>query len=186
MIFTLFLDFFKIGLFTFGGGYAMIPLVTETALSYGMSSADVMNFLAVAESTPGPIAINMATFIGSSQFGVLGAIVATLAVVLPSFIIILLIASLLKNVLKLAGVKSVLTGIRPTIVALILGTAVTMFLSVVAKIETVNSVPSFDYSALIIFALVATVYLTYKKLRKKTISPIILIVFSGILGILLY
>lgn len=186
MIFTLFLDFFKIGLFTFGGGYAMIPLVTETALSYGMTNAEVMNFIAVAESTPGPIAINMATFIGSSQFGLLGAIVATLAVVLPSFIIILLIASLLKNVLKLAGVKSVLTGIRPTIVALILGTAVTMFLSVVVGIETVKSGLSFDYRALIIFALVTIVYLTYKKLRKKVISPIILIVFSGILGILLY
>ncbi len=183
---TLFLDFFKIGLFTFGGGYAMIPLVTETALSYGMTQNTVMNFIAVAESTPGPIAINMATFIGSTQFGVLGAIIATLGVVLPSFIIILLIASILKNVLHYAGVKCALESIRPTIVALILGTSITMFLSVILGIESIGSTFSFDYKAVIIFLLVATVSVLYKKFLKKNISPIILILFSGILGALLY
>ncbi|MBQ2714306.1 MAG: chromate transporter [Clostridia bacterium] len=183
---VLFFEFFKIGLFTFGGGYAMIPLVTETALSYGMTQGEVMNFIAVAESTPGPIAINMATFIGTSQFGIVGAIVATLGVVLPSFIIILLIAALLKNVLKYQSVQATLSSIRPTIVSLILSTALTMFLSVVFGISTVYSPFSFDWRAIVIFLLIVGVAITYKKLRKKAVSPILLILFSAILGMLFY
>lgn len=185
-LFMLFLDFFKIGLFTFGGGYAMIPLVTETALSYGMTQSEVMNFIAVAESTPGPIAINMATFIGSAEYGILGSLVATLGVVLPSFIIILLIAALLRNILKYEGVQRTLSSIRPTIVGLILSTALTMFLTVILGVSTVSSGVNFDYKALIIFALVVAVFFTYKKVFKKTPSPIILIVFSGVLGAFLY
>ena len=87
----LFLTFLKIGAFTFGGGYAMIPLIRESVLGYGwLSEEQILNFIAIAESTPGPIAVNMATFVGASQAGILGALVATLGVVLPSFIIILL------------------------------------------------------------------------------------------------
>ena len=89
----LFIEFFLIGLFTFGGGYAMIPLVRETVLENGwLTEAQFYDFIGVCESTPGPIAVNMATFIGSDQAGVLGSICATLGVVLPSFIIILIIA----------------------------------------------------------------------------------------------
>ena len=89
----LFYEFFKIGLFTFGGGYAMIPLVRDTAINSGWLLADEFSSLiAVCESTPGPVAINMATYIGSLQGGILGSACATLGVVLPSFIIILLIA----------------------------------------------------------------------------------------------
>jgi len=185
-MFLLFLDFFKIGLFTFGGGYAMIPLVTETALSYGLTQGEVINFIAVAESTPGPIAINMATFIGSSQFGILGAFLATLGVVLPSFIIILLIAAILRNVLKYNSVKATLSAIRPTIVGLILSTALIMFLSVVLGISTVNAGFNFDYKALIIFAVLVLIFFGYKKVFKKTPSPIILIVISGVIGAFLY
>ena len=93
----LFLTFFKIGAVTFGGGYAMIPLVQEAVVPNWISEEMFMNFIAVAESTPGPIAINMATFIGSTQAGPIGAILATLGVVLPSFIIILLIVAIMKN-----------------------------------------------------------------------------------------
>jgi chromate transporter len=97
----LFLEFFKIGLFTFGGGYAMIPLVKETVLSHGwLTESQFVNFLGVCESTPGPIAINMATYVGSVQGGILGSLVATIGVVLPSFIIILVIAAILKNFIK--------------------------------------------------------------------------------------
>ena len=88
----LFLTFFKLGIMTFGGGYAMIPLLTDEVLSQGwLTSDEILNFIAVSESTPGPIAINMATFIGASQYGFIGALLATLGVVLPSFIIILII-----------------------------------------------------------------------------------------------
>ena len=80
----LFLSFFKIGLFTFGGGYAMIPLVEEVALGFGLAPEQILNFIAVAESTPGPIAVNMATFVGASQAGILGSLVATLGLSLAA------------------------------------------------------------------------------------------------------
>ena len=80
MLFSLFVSFFKIGLFTFGGGYAMIPLITDEALAYGLSSEQILNFIAVAESTPGPIAINMATFVGSFKAGFLGSMFALMYV----------------------------------------------------------------------------------------------------------
>ena len=127
----LFLTFFEIGLFTFGGGYAMISLVREKALVHGwLTEAELLNMIAVSESTPGPIAVNMATFLGSTQAGVLGSICATLGVVLPSFLIILLISAFIRNFLKYKGVQVFLGGIRPCVVALILGTSVLMFLSI--------------------------------------------------------
>ena len=97
----LFLTFLKIGAVTFGGGYAMIPLIKDECLSSGwLTENELLNFIAVAESTPGPIAVNMATFVGSSQAGFWGSFVATLGVVFPSFVIILLVASVIKNLLK--------------------------------------------------------------------------------------
>ena len=94
----LFLEFLKIGAFSFGGGYGMISLIRDTVISNGwLTENQLMNFIAVSESTPGPLAINMATFIGSSQGGILGALSATFGVVLPSFVIILIISLILKN-----------------------------------------------------------------------------------------
>ena len=181
----LFLTFLKIGSVTFGGGYAMIPLITDECARW-LSSEEIINFIAVAESTPGPIAINMATFIGASQGGILGAILATLGVVLPSFIIILLIASLIQGVLKFAGVKAFLSGLRPVVVGLILATGLIMTMSVITSITAVTDTFAFDWRALVIFLVVASVHIIYKKLKKKTISPILLIILSAILGIILY
>ena len=99
----LFLNFLMIGALSFGGGYGMVSLVRETVLSNGwLTENEFLNFIAVSESTPGPLAVNMATFIGSTQGGILGSFVATLGVVLPSFLIILLIAFALKNLKKYA------------------------------------------------------------------------------------
>jgi len=134
----LFLIFLKIGFVSFGGGYGMISLIREDCLNYGWLTEDeLLNFIAVAESTPGPIAVNMATFVGSSQGGILGAFLATLGVVLPSFIIILMIVMFLEHILKYAGVKAVLHGIRPAIVGLILATAVIMFSSLIFHMDTI-------------------------------------------------
>ena len=127
---TLFLTFLQIGALSFGGGYGMISLIREVVISNNwLTEEQFLSFIAVAESTPGPLAVNMATFIGSSQAGFLGALVATLGVVLPSFVIILIIAALINNLLKYAGVKSVLNGIQPTIIGLIIATAITMFIT---------------------------------------------------------
>ena len=183
----LFLNFIKIGLVSFRGGYGMIPLIQETVVTKGwLSQEQILNFIAVSESTPGPIAINMATFIGSSQGGILGSFIATLGIVLPSFVIILIIASLAKNLMKFAGVKATLNGIRPTIVGMIFATFVTMFISTVFGIKTIESVFSFDWKGLVIFTVVVIIAVAYKLIRKKSLSPIILIIFSGGLGMLMY
>ena len=123
----LFLNFLMIGALSFGGGYGMVSLVREKVLSNGwLTENEFLNFIAVSESTPGPLAVNMATFIGSTQGGILGSFVATLGVVLPSFLIILLIASALKNLMKYAPVNAFLSGVRPCVVAMILATALSM------------------------------------------------------------
>ncbi len=186
----LFLTFLEVGAVSFGGGYGMISLIREKCLSHGwLTDNQLMNFIAVSESTPGPIAVNMATFVGSSQGGILGALCATLGVVLPSFIIILLVAAVITKLLRYAGVKAVINGIKPVIVGLILATAVTMFLSVVFAINNVQSVSetfSFDWRALIIFSVVAIVAFVWKIWKKKSISPILLIIVSAGLGMLCY
>lgn len=188
MIFLkLFLTFLKIGAVSFGGGYGMISLIRDDCLTNGwLTEEELLNFIAVAESTPGPIAVNMATFVGSSQGGVLGAFLSTLGVVLPSFVVILLIASVFTGLLKYAGVKATLGGIRPAIIALILGTAITMFLSLVFGIKNVRAVPDIDFKAIIVFAVVFTVSFFYSRWKKKSFSPIFLILISGALGVLLY
>ena len=184
----LFLTFLKIGAVSFGGGYAMIPLIQDEVITNGwLSGEQILNFIAVSESTPGPIAINMATFVGSSQAGIFGAMCATLGVVLPSFIIILIIASVIKGLLKFAGVKAFIDGIRPVVIGLILGTAITIFMQVIFAFENIKtSAITFDYKALIIFVIVALISIITKKKTKKAISPILLIVISAILGLILY
>jgi chromate transporter len=188
MIFLkLFLTFLKIGAVSFGGGYGMISLIRDDCLANGwLTEEELLNFIAVAESTPGPIAVNMATFVGSSQGGVIGAFLATLGVVIPSFVIILLVASVLTSLLKYAGVKAVLGGIRPAIIALILGTAFTMLLSLGFGIKNVHSAPNIDYRTIVVLALIFAISFAYSKWKRKTFSPILLIVISGVLGVLLY
>ena len=183
----LFLTFLKIGAVSFGGGYGMISLIREDCLANGwLTESELLNFIAVAESTPGPIAVNMATFVGSSQGGLLGAFLATLGVVLPSFVIIMLIAAVFARLLNYAGVKATLGGIRPAIIALILGTAITMLLSLIFGIKSINAAPVLDFKALIIFAIIAAIAFSFSKLRRKAVSPILLIIISGALGVLLY
>jgi chromate transporter len=184
---TLFLTFLKIGAFTFGGGYAMIALIRDECLANGwLSEGELLNYIAVAESTPGPIAINMATFVGSSTGGILGAMVATLGVILPSLVIILLIAAVFTRFSKYPAVKAILGGIRPVIVALITGTGATMLLSLIFGIKGFKSSLAFDWRGLVILVLVAAISFGYTRIRKKALSPIFLIIFSGMLGVLLF
>ena len=165
----------------------MISLIREKALSYGwLTEEELLNMIAVAESTPGPIAVNMATFVGAKQYGILGSLVATLGVVLPSFIIILLISALIRNFLKYKGVQAFLGGVRPCVVALILATAVTMLLSVLLGFKAVGDTVRPDVRGMIIFALIACLGFAVKKIRKKPLSPIVLILVSAGLGMALY
>ena len=184
MFLKLFLTFLEIGAVSFGGGYGMISLIREKVLLNGwLSEAEFLSFIAVSESTPGPLAVNMATFIGASQGGVL---CATLGVVLPSFFIILLIAALIHDLLKYAGVEAFLSGVRPCVVALILSTALTMGLSTLLGISTVAETPSPAWRGIGILAILAGVRLIWQKARGKAPSPIGMIPFSAVLGAVLY
>ena len=183
----LFLTFLEIGAVSFGGGYGMMSLMREKMLAFGwITEEELLNMIAVAESTPGPIAVNLATFIGSSQGGAAGALLATLGVVLPSFIVILLIASLVRGFLEYAGVKAFLGGIRPCVVALILTTAFTMFLGSFFSIKTLESAPCADFIGITIFLTVAVFAFFFKKIKKKKPSPILLIIISAFMGMVLY
>ena len=184
ILWTLFIEFFKIGLFTIGGGYAMIPLVRETVLNYGwLPEGEFYDFLGICESTPGPIAINMATYVGSVQGGILGSFCATMGVVLPSFIIILLIASILKNFTDNKYFKGFIEGVKPVVIALITATGVTLLIKCIGFI----SLKEFEFNPVstIVLALITAIYFIFNKFTKKKLSTIMLIVISAVLGIVI-
>ncbi len=177
----LFLEFFKIGLFCFGGAFGMIPLIEETVLKHGwLTESRFYDLIGVCESTPGPIAVNMATYIGSSQGGILGSVVATLGVVLPSFLIILAIASILKNFSDNKYFKAFLKGVKPVVTALILSTGVILLFK---TLGWASKGFSFDPISAIIFALVLGVFFGTKYIFKKKLSSIFLIIISAGFGI---
>lgn len=135
MILTLFFTFIKIGLFTFGGGYAMIPIIENICVERKkwITHEEMMDVTVIAESTPGPIAINCATYVGYKQKGIWGAIAATLGVVLPSFIIIYLISLFLNNLLEIIWIANAFKGIRIAVGILILDAGIRMFVKMKKK-----------------------------------------------------
>ena len=188
ILWQLFVTFFKVGAFAFGGGYAMLSLIGDSVLRYGwMTEEELLNFVGVETVVPGPIAVNMATYIGYEQAGLLGEILATVGVVLPSFIIILLVAALVKNLLQYPPVKAFFAGMRPALGGLILSVAMTMALTVFLGIESVNNASlSLDWRTLVVLAAVIIIPLLWKRRRKKEFSTIWLVVISGVLGSLLF
>ena len=179
ILIDLFLTFLKIGVFTFGGGYAMIAMIQYEAEQHGwLTQAELVDFMALSESTPGPLAVNMATFVGIRTGGILGAVIATLGIVLPSFIIILIIARCFEMYKNSKAVNGVMSGIKPAVVGLI-GTA---FLSVGCTVffpagfagDFFTQAPF--YISVFIFA--ACAVMAFKKLH-----PILVIAFSAAAGI---
>lgn len=175
----LFATFFKIGLFTFGGGYAMLPLIQQEVLSKGWAEEkEIINFIAVSESTPGPFAINMSTYIGTDEAGVLGAFFATLGVVLPSFIIILIVAKCYEKFQSSKIVRGCMSGLKPAVVGLI-GAAV---ISIAGTVLFPNGISTAVFSSLnfyISFAIFAVMAL----LAFKKVHPILIIALSAVAGI---
>ncbi len=184
---SLFLNFLKIGAVSFGGGLGMIALIKETVITEGwLTEAAFLDFVAVAESTPGPLAVNAATFVGSSVGGFWGALVATIGVILPSFFVILFIAAIFRNLLKLKVVNAALSALRPAITALILATGITMILSVVFGFSKIGDEFSPDFKGIVLFVLLAVFSVVFKKITKKSLSPVLLIVISAVYGLLVY
>ena len=184
----LFLTFLKVGTFAFGGGYAMLSLIGDSVLKYGwMTEEELLNFVGVETVIPGPIAVNMATYIGYEQGGFLGALLATMGVVLPSFVIILVVAACIKNLLKYSPVKTFIASMRPALGGLIVSVAATMALTVFFGIDTISSINlSFDPRTLVVFAVVIAIPIIWKRIKKKEFSSILLVVISGVVGMLLF
>ena len=180
----LFTGFLKVGLFSFGGAYAAIPLMREVVLSYGWIEDEMLSYMiGVSESTPGPVMVNLATYIGSSQGGVCGALIATGAVILPAFVIILLLMVLIKKVLDNPYVQAVLEGLKSCVIGVILATgAYIIFENVFSHKGAVRA----DWTALILTAVLTAIYYGSRKVLKKGISPVGLIGISAFLGILVY
>ncbi len=184
----LFLTFLKVGTFAFGGGYAMLSLIGDSVLRYGwMTENELLNFVGVETVIPGPIAVNMATYIGYEQGGFLGALLSTIGVVLPSFIIILLVTSVIKNLLKYAPVKTFIASMRPALGGLILSVAVTMALTVFFGIDSIKNISfTFDWRSLVVLSVIILIPIIWKRIKKKEFSSILLVIISGVMGMLLF
>lgn len=178
-LWELFITFFKIGGFTFGGGYAMIPLIQKEVVDNKkwVSDEDILDIVAIAESTPGPIAINSATFIGYKTAGVLGSFFATLGVVLPSFIIISIIAYLLEEFANYNVVKWAFFGIRAGVLSLVTKSLWTMYkkapkgvLALIISIVALALVAFVKLNALIVIGLGAIVGLVSSEIKRRRVK----------------
>lgn len=188
IFFELFYTFFLIGLFTFGGGYAMIPMIQEQVVSKGwISESNLTDFIAVSECTPGPFAINISTFVGNSVGGAFGAICATVGVILPSIIIILIIAMIMKKFMKNKYVQGALKGVRPIVLALILSTALVLFIKVMFfRGNSILGEFEFDIRSFTLLVILSSLLFIYKKVHKKSLGAIKLLGLSALLGIIIF
>lgn len=190
----LFWTFFKIGLFTIGGGQAMIPMISQEVVEKGWLTLDeVQSFIAISESTPGPFAVNIATYTGVSvlqsagvEESILGAICATFGVVLPSLVIITLIALAFSNFIKKPAVQSVFVYVRSTVTGLLIAVFVGFVLSTLLGISSVLSHEpvQFDVIGTCLFALLFGLSLI--RIKGKTLQPIWLIIIAAVIGTLCY
>ena len=192
----LFLGFLKVGLFSFGGAYSAIPLIREVVFQYGWLDDEMLTYMiAVSESTPGSLMVNLATYVGSERAGILGAAVATLAVVLPAFMVILVLSVVIKNAhdnknrgenlyTKLSKyAKVILSGLMPCIIGIILATGIHM---VIQNCVNAGASSGIDTTSLLLTVIIAAVYFGAGKIIKRRISPITLIGISAVLGVVVY
>ena len=184
----LFYTFFLIGLFTFGGGYAMIPMIQEQVVGRGwISEKSLTDFIAISEATPGPFAINISTFVGNSVGGVFGALCATIGVILPSLIIIIIVAMIMKKFMKNRFVQGALAGVKPIVLALILSTALLLFVKTIFfNGNAIKGDMDFDIRSLTMLILLSTLMVVYKKTQKKSLGAIKLLGFAALLGIIVF
>lgn len=185
ILLELFLGFFEVGCFSFGGGYAAVALIREVVLTRGWLTEELLAYIiAVSESTPGPLMVNLATYVGSSQAGLAGALAATLAVVLPAFCIILALMAVLRRFTANPWVRALLTGLKACVTGLILAAALEMLAG--------NLLPGglgagrVDWIAFALILVLGGLWFGLRPRMKKKPSPILLILLSAVLGALVY
>ena len=180
----LFLGFLRVGCFAFGGAYSAIPLIREIVLSYGWLTDDVLaGMIAISESTPGSIMVNLATYLGLEQSVVPGAVVATFAVVMPSFVIILLVMAAFRTLVKHPLFQSMLAFMEPCIAGIVLASGAYMM---VKSCFHIGSDGQIDLrTAAVIVLLLGLMYIP-RKIKHKKISPILFIAIGGAIGALFW
>lgn len=179
---NLLLIFFKIGFFTIGGGYAMLPLMQyEIEMHNWITSQEFVDIIAIAEMTPGPISINAATFIGYRVGGVLGSLTATAGIILPSLLIILILSRVLERYRHHSIMKSIFAGVRPVVAGLIISAAWFIAVSVLIPIDSAGSVfYSLDKISLVLAAL------AFLAVRFSNVDPIKVIIAAGVIGFIIF
>lgn len=180
---SIFLSFVQIGLFSFGGGYAAIPLIQQQVVNIHqwLTMEAFTDLVTISEMTPGPIAINSATFVGLQVAGLPGALVGTFALVLPSCIIVSLLSLLYRKYRDLYLMQGILSGIRPAVVAMIASAGVSIFLTALWPGGlTTDWLHTVDIAAVLLFAA------AFFALRKWKLNPIVIIVGSGVVGAVLF
>lgn len=182
----LYWEFFKIGLFSIGGGMATVPFLQHLGKASGwFSSAELANMIAISESTPGPIGVNMATYVGNTTSGVLGGVVATLGLVTPSIIIILIIATILDKFRKNKYVDAAFYGLRASSVGLIAAAGVAITLIAFFGIESIFDITKIHLNWIYVALAAVILILTRFVKATKKLHPICFIIFSAIVGVLL-
>ena len=184
----LFYTFFLIGLFTFGGGYAMIPMIQEQVVGNGwISEKALLDFIAISEVTPGPFAINISTFVGNSVGGIFGALCATVGVILPSLIIIIIVAIVMKKLVGNRFMQGALTGVKPIVLALILSTAILLFIKVIFfNGNAIKGDLQFDLKSLTLLLMLGGFLIIYKKTKKKSLGAIKLLGLAALFGLIIF
>lgn len=177
----LFYDFIIVGAFSFGGAYSAIPLVKDVADKYSvLSNEAIADFIAISESTPGSIGVNLATFIGTTLYNLPGAIIATFAEVLPAFLIMLVVSIYFSKVLQNEKVKFVLSVIRPCIIGIIMSVGIYMIIEILN-----DNVYSYhiDFKSLVVFICILLIVIAYKISLKKSLGAISIIIIGAFFGI---
>lgn len=180
ILLLLFIEFFKIGLFAFGGGLAAVPFLAEISNKYGWYSLDQLStMIAVSESTPGPIGINMATYVGFEIGGILGSALTTIAIAIPSLIIVCIIANCLKKFQDSVLIKQIFNGLKPAAVAFIVAACLDLFMSTLLNAEFALSLDYFNIKTIILFLALLIISKCY-----KNIHPIAIIAVAAVCGII--
>lgn len=182
----LFIEFFKAGLFAIGGGLATLPFLYDISDRLGWySHEDLANMIAISESTPGPVGVNTATYVGNTVSGILGAVVATIGLVIPSIIIIVIISKILNKFKNSKTVKNIFYGLRPASTALIAAagaSVIKMSLFCVEKYNETKVISDIFNIKAILFGIILLTVTNIKKL--KNLHPVIFIAISAIVGII--
>ena len=183
-IFRLIWEFFKTGLFAIGGGLATLPFLSKMGETYGwFTQEELANMLAVSESTPGPIGVNMATYVGTVTAGLFGGLITTLSLILPSYVIILLVSRIMNRFRENRYVQGAMKTLRPASVGMVCAAVIGVLQSVLLNMEAVRALKwehMISLPALILFAVLLGIYLKFQKLH-----PIVILAAGAAVGILL-